>query len=134
MSGLYLLVHFLQFSIVVIILVVLAGVPALSDTLCRSVGDDYNIDCGGRRNLSGCHYFLKGKRKMMTGEIPKGSITVNIPNMAEFEAVVLMDNFEPLTTEKNSLGEAALRTAFRVSRDKNVLWPVSVIIYFPPSR
>ncbi len=31
----------------------------------------------------------------MTGEIPKGSITVNIPNMAEFEAVVLMDNFEP---------------------------------------
>ena len=77
---------------------------ALSDTLCRSVGDDYNIDCGRRRNLSGCHYFLKGKRKMMTGEIPKGSITVNIPNMAEFEAVVLMDNFEPYYRKEFSGG------------------------------
>ena len=45
-------------------------------------------------NLSGCHYFLKGKTNIITGEVKKSTTTVNIPNIENYEAIILKGNFK----------------------------------------
>ncbi len=44
--------------------------------------------------LSRCHYFLKGKTNIITGEVKKSTTTVNIPNIENYEAIILMSNFK----------------------------------------
>ncbi len=71
-----------------IVFIIASAVFALSELLFCSTDDDYNIHCGLKQNLSESHYLLKGKMKITAGEIVKGFITVNIPNIVDYEAVI----------------------------------------------
>ncbi len=100
----------------------------MSEILCRAIGNDYKINCGMGGTLSGCHYYLKGKTNIITGEVKKSTITENIPNIENYEAIILMSNFKYYYRKKFSAED--IEDCPSGKKWQDIFWLIKSVISF----